>query len=77
MHCFLLEGVAFGEAGLLVLSWWALCCCYNELITVPALLFFLILLFLAVCIRIASNWYLLDINICSLSKNQMEAISVW
>jgi hypothetical protein len=30
VHCFLLGGIAFGEAELLVLSWWWLCCCYTE-----------------------------------------------
>jgi hypothetical protein len=34
MHCFLLEGVTIGEAGLLVLSWWCLYCCYKEQIIV-------------------------------------------
>jgi hypothetical protein len=30
VHCFLPEGVAFGEAGLLVLSWWCLFYCNKE-----------------------------------------------
>jgi hypothetical protein len=34
IHCFLLGGVAIGEAGLLVLSLWCLYWCYKEQITV-------------------------------------------
>jgi hypothetical protein len=30
VHYFFLGGVAFGEAKLLVLSWWWLYCCYKE-----------------------------------------------
>jgi hypothetical protein len=30
VHCFLVEGVAVEEDGLLVLSWWYLYCCYKE-----------------------------------------------
>jgi hypothetical protein len=31
VHCFLFEGVAYGEgeADLLVLSWWCQCCCFK------------------------------------------------
>jgi hypothetical protein len=39
--CFLLGGVAFGEAGLLVLSWWCLDYCFKKLINVAGLFSFL------------------------------------
>jgi hypothetical protein len=75
--CFLLGGVIYGEAGLLVLSWWCLYCYFKELITIAGLFFFIILLsFIWLCIRMplgkyvvaeaGCNWYLDDINI---SKN--------
>jgi hypothetical protein len=54
-----LEGITFGETGLLVLSWWCLRYCYKELITVGGVFFFVILLpfFLAMRIRIAPRAY--------------------
>jgi hypothetical protein len=30
VHCYLLEGIAFGEDGFLVLSWWCLVRCYKK-----------------------------------------------
>ena len=79
----LLEGVAFGEAGLRVLSWWWMCCSYNELITIAGPFFLLLLLLVLsmfwLCASVMSlghwvvaesgcNWYLRDINIFFLSK---------
>ena len=49
-YCSLLEGVAFGEVGLLVLFWWGLVCCNKEWITVAGL-FFVILLFILGCVH--------------------------
>jgi hypothetical protein len=45
VHCLLLEGVAFGEFGHQVLSWWRLYCSYKDSITVARLLFVFLLLF--------------------------------
>jgi hypothetical protein len=42
LHCFLLEGVAYGEADLLVLSWWCQCCYFKFSISVSGLFFFYI-----------------------------------
>jgi hypothetical protein len=44
LHCFLLGGIDFGEAGLLVMSWRSWWCCYKELIAKAILFFFIILL---------------------------------
>jgi uncharacterized membrane protein len=50
VHCFLLESIAFGVAGFLVLFlWWSVR--YNELVTVMGLFFSVF--FFAMCIRIA------------------------
>jgi hypothetical protein len=49
VRCFLLEGVAIGEDGLLVLSWWCLYCCYKIQIVVAGLLFYVILLLFWLC----------------------------
>jgi hypothetical protein len=49
VRCFLLEGVAIGEDGLLVLSWWCLYCCYKIQIVVAGLFFYVILLLFWLC----------------------------
>jgi hypothetical protein len=75
--CSLLGGVAFGEDGLLVLSWWCLDSCFKELITVAKLFFLVFSLFFWLCASVMPlgqcvvaeagyNWYLHNINICSL-----------
>jgi hypothetical protein len=53
VRCFFLGGVAIGESGLLVISWWCLYCSYMELINVAGL--FSCHSFFYVCIRIASR----------------------
>jgi hypothetical protein len=79
VHCYLFGGVAFGEAKLLVLSWWCYYCCFKEWITVASVFFFVILLAfwlyasvmsLGQCVVVEArcNWCLRNINICSLSK---------
>jgi hypothetical protein len=80
VHCSLLGGVAFEEAGLLVLSWLCQYCCSKKHITLAGL-FFVILLFwlcasvisLGQCVvaEAGCNWYLRDINIYSLSKKRL------
>jgi hypothetical protein len=42
MHCFLLGGVAYGEADLLMLSWWCQCWCFKFSISIAGLFFFCI-----------------------------------
>jgi hypothetical protein len=51
VHCSLLVGVAFREDEFLVMSCWCLVCCYKEVIAIAGLL----ILFLVVCICIASR----------------------
>ena len=84
VHCFLHEGVAFGEIGHQVLFWWWLCCCYKDCNSVAGLFFFISSFYClsAVCIRntfgyyvvaeAVCNWYILDINIYSLSKKYSD-----
>jgi hypothetical protein len=88
VHCFLLGGVSYGEADLLVLSWWCQCCYFKFSIFVAGLLFFYISFsFFWLCASFiplghdvvaeaGCNWYLHDINKCSLSKKN-QALVDW
>jgi hypothetical protein len=76
VHCFLLGGLAFGGARLLVLSWWFLVLLHKE---IDHYSWTFLLYFFGLCATVMPigqcvvaetecNWYLGDVTICSLSK---------
>jgi hypothetical protein len=51
VHCFFLGGVAYGEADLLVLSWWCQCCCFKFSISLAGLFFFVFIFSFFGCVH--------------------------
>jgi hypothetical protein len=81
VHCFLLQGVGYGEYTILVLSWWCQCCYFKKWNSLAGL-FFCIFSFFWLCasfvpvghdvvIEAMCNWHLRGINICSLPSKNM------